>query len=93
MVKMKLFHIPIFQKKHIVRVISPNNYPDFLKWIPGTDKIINYDSHPKEANEFFIFLESKITSLLVVSEKDFKAKKKKLKGIIHIHSLLEKGIK
>ena len=42
----------LVQKKHNVRVISPNNYPDFLKWIPGTDKIINYDSHPKEASEF-----------------------------------------
>ena len=42
----------LVQKKHNVKVISPNNYPDFLKWIPGTDKIINYDSHPKEASEF-----------------------------------------
>ena len=38
--------------------------------------------------------EKKITSLLVVSDKDFKKRKKiKLKGIIHIHSLLKYGIK
>ena len=37
--------------------------------------------------------EKKITSLLVVSDKDFKKKNKKLKGIIHIHSLLQTGMK
>ncbi len=38
--------------------------------------------------------EKKITSLLVVSDKDFKKRRKiKLKGIIHIHSLLKYGIK
>ena len=37
--------------------------------------------------------EKKITSLLVVSDKDYKRNNKKLKGIIHIHSLLENGIK
>ena len=37
--------------------------------------------------------EKKITSLLVVSDKDYKKNNKKLRGIIHIHSLLENGIK
>ena len=37
--------------------------------------------------------EKKITSLLVVSEKDKDKKNKKLKGIIHIHFLLNEGIK
>lgn len=37
--------------------------------------------------------EKKITSLLVVSDKDKNKKFKVLKGIIHIHSLLESGIK
>ena len=40
-----------------------------------------------------IMNEKKITSLLVVSDKDYKKNNKKLKGIIHIHSLLENGIK
>ena len=39
-----------------------------------------------------IMNEKKITSLLVVSDKDYK-KKIKLKGIIHIHFLLQNGIK
>lgn len=37
--------------------------------------------------------EKKITSLLVVSENDLKKKNKKLRGIIHIHFLLQNGIK
>ena len=36
--------------------------------------------------------EKKITSLLVVSDKDYKKSKKKLIGIIHIHFLLKSGI-
>ena len=41
-----------------------------------------------------IMNERKITSLLVASDKDFKKKNKiKLKGIIHIHSLLKYGLK
>ena len=36
--------------------------------------------------------EKKITSLLVVSERDYKRKKQKLIGIIHIHFLLKNGI-
>ena len=40
-----------------------------------------------------IMNEKKITSLLVVSEKDFKKKNKILKGIINIHFLLQNGIK
>ena len=40
-----------------------------------------------------IMNEKKITSLLVVSEKDYKKKNKILKGIINIHFLLQNGIK
>ena len=40
-----------------------------------------------------IMNEKKITSLLVVSDKDLNKKNKKLLGIIHIHSLLQNGIK
>ena len=37
--------------------------------------------------------EKKITSLLVVSDKDYKKKNKRLLGIIHIHFLLKTGLK
>tara|TARA_B100002019_G_scaffold293394_1_gene320712 strand:+ start:628 stop:1605 length:978 start_codon:yes stop_codon:yes gene_type:complete len=40
-----------------------------------------------------IMNEKKITSLLVVSDKDIKKQNKRLKGIIHIHNLLKSGIK
>ena len=40
-----------------------------------------------------IMNEKKITSLLVVSDKNFKNKNKILKGIIHIHFLLQDGIR
>ncbi len=40
-----------------------------------------------------IMSEKKITSLLVVSDKDFKNKNQVLKGIIHIHFLLQNGVK
>ena len=35
----------------------------------------------------------KITSLLVTSEKGLKSKTKNLRGIVHIHSILQFGIK
>lgn len=40
-----------------------------------------------------IMNEKKITSLLVVSDKNYKSKNKILKGIIHIHLLLKDGIR
>ena len=40
-----------------------------------------------------IMNEKKITSLLVVSDQNFKKTNKALKGIIHIHSLLKNGVK
>ena len=40
-----------------------------------------------------IMNEKKITSLLVVSDKDFKKRNRILKGIIHIHFLLNYGVK
>lgn len=31
------------QKKHDVSVIMPNDFPDFLKWLPGSDTVLFYD--------------------------------------------------
>ena len=68
----------------------------------SNDKSINkfMNRNPLVVNEnmpaskaLAIMNEKKITSLLVVSDKDHKMKKKKLKGIIHIHFLLQNGIK
>ena len=40
-----------------------------------------------------IMNKKKITSLLVTSDKTISSKNKKLKGIVHIHSILQFGIK
>ena len=32
-----------------VRVIVPDKYPDFLNWLPNTDKILRHDKHQEEA--------------------------------------------
>ena len=40
-----------------------------------------------------IMSDKQITSLLVVSDKDMNKKNKIIKGIIHIHLLLQNGIK
>jgi phosphoesterase RecJ-like protein len=29
---------------HNTSVISPNDYPEFLKWLPGSDKVLKFDS-------------------------------------------------
>ena len=34
-------------------VIVPDQYPDFLKWMPNTEKIVRYDKHPDKANMLF----------------------------------------
>ena len=35
---------------HIVNVIVPNDYPSFLKWIPGENSILKHDSQTKECD-------------------------------------------
>ena len=61
------------------------------KIIKNFPYIINENMPASKALGFMS--EKRITSLLVVSEKEFKKKNKTLKGIIHIHSLLQDGIK
>ena len=74
------------------RIINKNsknkNLSSFMSKIPF---VINENMPATKA--LSIMNEKKITSLLVVSDKDLNKKNKILKGIIHIHFLLEKGIK
>jgi phosphoesterase RecJ-like protein len=39
----------LIQKKHTVQVITPNDYPSFLNWLPGNKKVINFSTNPKPA--------------------------------------------
>ena len=32
----------LIQKKHKVTVVTPNDYPSFLSWLPGNKKVIDY---------------------------------------------------
>ena len=36
-----------------VTVIVPDQYPDFLKWMPNTDKIVRYDKHTDKCDKLF----------------------------------------
>jgi phosphoesterase RecJ-like protein len=41
-----LFHY-LVKANHNVHVLVPNDYPPFLKWMPGNDTILKYDSQTK----------------------------------------------
>ena len=34
-------------------VIVPDMYPDFLQWMPGSERIVRYDKHPEQVSEAF----------------------------------------
>lgn len=43
----------IFKKiKHKVQVITPNPWPSFLNWMPGSDEAINHEMHRKKSEKF-----------------------------------------
>lgn len=39
----------LFRKQHRVRVIVPNEYPSFLQWLPGNNKVVEYSKNPIQA--------------------------------------------
>ena len=71
-----------------MKYLSKNQ--NFNKFINKPPLVVNENMPASKA--LGIMSEKKITSLLVVSDNDFKKKDKLLKGIIHIHFLLKKGI-
>ena len=70
---------------------SLNKGEDLNKYVTKNPHSVNLNMPASKA--LAIMNEKKVTSLLVVSDQDLKKRKKKLKGIIHIHSLLQSGIK
>ena len=48
---MALYHI-LHQAGHQVEVVLPNDFPDFLKWIPGSGDVIIYEQEKVKAEEF-----------------------------------------
>ncbi|MBC7552751.1 MAG: DHH family phosphoesterase [Taibaiella sp.] len=43
-----LYHY-LIKKGHWVTPVSPGEIPEFLEWIPGVNKMLNYEAQPKEA--------------------------------------------
>ena len=62
---------------------------DLNKFMSNTPLVVNENMPASKA--LGIMNEKKITSLLVVPDKDLKKSNKRLKGIIHIHFLLQSG--
>jgi phosphoesterase RecJ-like protein len=46
-----LYHY-LKDKKKNVKVIVPNDYPDFLKWLPGNNTVLVHEKEEKKANAF-----------------------------------------
>ena len=93
--------VVILKKKFIKGILTDGDVRRELK-NNSIKKSLNkfISSYPLVVNESMpaskalaICSEKKITSLLVVSDKDLNKKNKKLIGIIHIHFLLQNGIK
>ncbi|MCF4101362.1 bifunctional oligoribonuclease/PAP phosphatase NrnA [Gillisia sp. M10.2A] len=45
-----LYHF-LKEKGHTVNVIAPNDYPDFLKWLPGQEDILIYEKDVENCKE------------------------------------------
>ena len=97
----KLGMIVITKNRFIKSIISDGDLRRELKNYSESQNLNRFlTKNPFVVNEnmpaskaLAIMNEKKITSLLVCSDKDYKKKNKILKGIIHIHSLLERGIR
>ena len=46
-----LYHYLMSFDKKSIKVIMPNNFPEFLKWMPGAREIIIYDQYPDFATQ------------------------------------------
>lgn len=97
----KLGIVVITKNKFIAGIVTDGDLRRELNQINGREKLDKLmTKRPMTVNEnmpaskaLAIMSEKKITSLLVASDKSINKSKKKLKGIIHIHSLLKNGIK
>jgi len=41
----------LLDRGHNPTVVMPNDFPDFLKWMPGSDKIVNFEQHTTQVKE------------------------------------------
>ncbi len=99
----KLGLVVIKEKNNVAGILTDGDARRGIKYYKKNDLLKKFmSSSPLFISEtspaskaLSLMNDKKITSLLVTSERDFKLRKKtkKLKGIIHIHSLLQYGIK
>ena len=75
-------------RRELNKYSDRRNLKDFINRNP----LVVNESMPA-SKALSIMNEKKITSLLIVSDRDLKKRNKVLKGIIHIHFLLQNGIK
>ena len=75
-------------RRELKNYSNGNNLEKFM-----TKKPLVVNENMPATKALAIMNEKKITSLLVVSDKDLRKQNKVLKGIIHIHFLLRNGIK
>tara|TARA_Y100001958_G_C21217299_1_gene542683 strand:+ start:638 stop:1615 length:978 start_codon:yes stop_codon:yes gene_type:complete len=75
-------------RRELKNYSKDKNLNQFMKKSP---LVVNENMPASKA--LAIMNEKKITSLLVVSDNDFRKNNKSLKGIIHIHFLLKNGVK
>lgn len=45
-----LYHF-LLKLKHEVLVISPNEFPEFLDWLPGSETVLTYEKHKDETTK------------------------------------------
>ena len=74
-------------RRELKNFSNKKNLEEFM-----TKKPLVVNENMPASKALAIMNEKKITSLLIVSDKDHKKTNKVLKGIIHIHFLLKKGI-
>ena len=99
----KLGLVVVKEKNNVAGILTDGDARRGIKYYKKNDLLKKFmSSRPLFISEISpaskalsLMNEKKITSLLVASENDLKSNKKikKLKGIIHIHSLLQYGIK
>ena len=95
----KLGMLVILKKKFICGLITDGDLRREIKKINKKENLENYmtknplvvNTNLPASKALAIMEEKRITSLLVVNDKDLNKKNKKLVGIIHIHTLLQKG--
>ena len=98
----KLGIVVVLKKRNILGIVTDGDLRREMKYITKKSNLEKFmTKKPFLVNEnmpaskaLAIMNEKKITSLLVVSDKDFKKKNNiKLKGIIHIHFLLKREVR